>query len=135
MIVEDFNQSVGVSVSVPDTVRGVFELIFDRDFIHHIVTETNLYARSVMGESRFEKWEKMQGEDMYAYFGIMIMMGLVELQSLHDYWKRDPLFNCPAITERMARDRFIEIKKYLHFVNNGRLIPPGDRGYDRLCKV
>ena len=120
VIVEDFNQSVGVSVSVPDTVRGVFELIFDRDFIHHIVTETNLYACSVMGESRFEKWEKMKGEDMYAYYGIMIMMGLV------DYWKRDPLFNCPAITERMARDRFIEIHKYLHFVNNGRLIPPGD---------
>ena len=114
-------------------MRRVFKLIFDCDFIHHIVTETNWYARLVMEESRFEKWEKIEGEDMYAYFGIMIMMGLVELPSLHDDWKRDPLFNCPAITERMARDRFIEIHKYLQFVNNGRLIPPGDPGYDRLC--
>ena len=46
-----------------------------------------------------------------------------------------PLFNCPAITERMARDRFLEIHKYLHFVDNSGLIPPGDPGYDHLCKV
>ena len=35
----------------------------------------------------------------------------------------------------MARDRLLEIHKYLHFVDNSGLIPPGDSGYDRLCKV
>ena len=134
-MVEDFNEPVGAAVSVPSTVKGVFQLIFDRVLIDHIVEETNRYARTVMGESRYEKWEKIKADDIYAYFGIMIMMGLVELPSLHDYWQRDPLFNCPAIAERMARDRFLEIHKYLHFVDNSSLIPPGDPGYDRLCKV
>ena len=37
--VEDFDQPVGAAVSVPETVRGVFELIFDRGLIDHIVAE------------------------------------------------------------------------------------------------
>ena len=41
---ENFDQPVGAAVPIPDTVRGVFELIFDRDFINHIVVETNRYA-------------------------------------------------------------------------------------------
>ena len=135
MIVENFDQPVGAAVPIPDTVRGVFELIFDRDFINHIVVETNRYARTIMGEDRYRKWDKVEANDMYAFFGIMIMMGLVELPSLYNYWQRDSLFHCPAIAERMARDRFLEIHKYLHFVNNGSLIPPGDPGYDRLCMV
>ena len=77
---------------------------------------------------------KVKADDIYAYFGIMFMMGLMELPS-HDYWQRDPLFNCPAIAERMVRDRFLEIHKYLHFVDNSNLIPPGHPEYDRLCKV
>ena len=135
MMVEDFNEPVGAAVSVPNTVKGVFQLIFDRVLIDHIVEETNRYAKTVMGESRYEKWEKIKADDIYAYFWIMIMMGLVELPSLHDYWQRDPLFNCPAIAERMTRDRFLEKHKYLHFVDNSSLIPPGHPGYDHLCKV
>ena len=37
MYVEEFHQPVGVRVPVPDTVRGVFELIFDQPLVEHIV--------------------------------------------------------------------------------------------------
>ena len=47
-MVEDFNEPVGAAVSVPNTVKGVFRLIFDRVLIDHIVEETNRYARTVM---------------------------------------------------------------------------------------
>ena len=82
VIVENFDQPVGAAVPIPDTVRRVFELIINRDFINHIVVEhivveTNRYARTVMGEDRYRKWDKVEADDMYAYFGIMIMMGLV----------------------------------------------------------
>ena len=63
------------------------------------------------------------------------MMGLVDLPSIHDYWRRDSLFNCPAIADRMTRDRFLEIHRYLHFIDNERVSQPGTPGYDRLCKV
>ena len=93
--------------------------------------ETNRYARMVMGDSKYEKWEKLWASDLYAYFGIMIMMGLVDLPYLHDYWRKDTLFYCPAIAEKMARDRFFEIHRYLHFTNNEA--HGGDQ--DRLWKV
>lgn len=46
--VNDFDQPTGVTVPVPDTVRGVFQLIFDKQMVDHIVRETNRYAKSVM---------------------------------------------------------------------------------------
>ena len=88
-----------------------------------------------MGESKYEKWERVTSDNILAYFGIMVIMGLVDRPSLHDYWKRDPLFYCPPIAERMARDRFLEIHRYLHFVDNSTITPPGEPGYDCLCKV
>ena len=46
-------------------------------------------------------------EDLVAYFGIMIVMGMVRLPALADYWKRDPLFQCTIMSESMARDGFL----------------------------
>ena len=88
-----------------------------------------------MGVSKFENWDKVNRDDLMAYFGIMIIMGLVDRPSLHDYWKKDPIFYCPPIAERMARDRFLEIHRYLHFVDNHSITTPGEPGYDWLCKV
>ena len=132
MLVRDFEESVGPAVTVPNTVKEVFEL---NSILEYIVQETNRYAHSVMGEERYEKWETVKRSDISAYFGIMIMMGLVHLPSLHDYWKRDTLYNCPAIADHMSRDRFLEIHKYLHFVNNESVTHPGHPEFERLCKI
>ena len=124
---EDFNEgTAGPTVSVPESVRDVFQLIFTDTIVDHIVRETNRYACLIMGESKYEKWERVTSDDILAYFGIMVIMGLVDRPSLHDYWKRDPLFYCPPIAERMARDRFLEIHRYLHFVDNSTITPPGE---------
>ena len=40
-----------------------------------------------------------------------------------------------AIAERISRDRFREISRYLHFVDNTSLPSRGSPGYDRLGKV
>ena len=134
--VDDFHQgTAGPTVTVPDSVREVFHLIFTETIVDHIFGESNRYACLIMGESKYEKWERLKRDDIFAYLGIMVIMGLVDRPSLHDYWKRDPLYYCPPIAERMSRDRFLEIHRYLHFVDNRTIIPPGEPGYDRLCKV
>lgn len=135
MFVREFEEAVGPAVSIPDTVKEVFQLIFTNSIVDYIVQETNRYARAIMGEARYEKWETVKSNDIFAYCGIMIMMGLVHVPSLHDYWKRDALYYCPPIADRMSRDRFLEIHKYIHFVNNDNVTRPGDPQYDRLCKV
>ena len=62
-------------------------------------------------------------------------MGINILPSIKDYWKRDPLFHYAPITDRIIRDCFLEISRYLHFVDNNTLQPRGSDGYDRLGKV
>ena len=88
-----------------------------------------------MGDERYSKWDVITSEDLIAYFGIMLVMGMVRLPALTDYWKRDPLFQCTIISSSMARDRFFEIHRYLHFVDNSTILLPTDDNYDRLQKV
>jgi hypothetical protein len=133
--VDEFEEVTGPAVDVPDSVREVFELIFTPSIVQYIVDETNKYAQSVMGDDEYWKWDKVGMDDVYAYFGIMIMMGLVQLPALHDYWSKNPLFYCPAIAERMPRDRFLQIHKFLHFADNDHIVQMDQPGHDRLSKV
>ena len=67
--------------------------------------------------------------------GFMILIGVVKLPSIADYWKRDDIFYYAPISGRITRDRFFELQKYLNFSNNSTLVAPGTDGYDRLGKI
>ncbi|XP_011407707.1 PREDICTED: piggyBac transposable element-derived protein 4-like [Amphimedon queenslandica] len=100
-----------------------------------LVTETNRYASLCLGEERYESWDPVTEEDIFAYFGVMIGMGLIKLPSIADYWRTDPLFHCSIIADNMTRDRFFQIHRFLHFFDNSFLLSPSDPSYDCLCKV
>ena len=85
-----------------------------------------------MGDEKYQNWEQISVEDMNAYFGIMIIMGLMKLPALSDYWRRDPLFHCSIIADCMSRNRFFEIHRYLHFIDNSSIITPSTH---RLHKI
>ena len=70
-----------------------------------------------------------------AYFGFQILMGIVEEPELRDYWSRDPRLRYAPISTRISRDRFEELTRYIHFVDNGTLPKRGEVGYHRLQKV
>ena len=80
-----------------------------------------------MGLEKYEKWNKVTVDELCAYMGFMLLMGIVHLPSLYDY-------NSP-IADKISRNRFHEIHHYLHFVDNSTLSPPGSPEYDRLGKV
>ena len=71
-------------------------------------------------------------QELKAYIGFCILMGLVSLPELSDYWTSDPYFHYAPIAERISRHSFMEITRYLHFTNNADLIQRGEPGYDRL---
>ena len=96
-----------------------------------IVYQTNLYASKVMDPSQYDKWTKLTADELWAYFGVMILMGINQLSALADYWKLDPTYWYGAIADRITRDRFPEISWYLHFVDNTTLPP----AYDKLGKI
>ena len=72
---------------------------------------------------------------MLAYFGCMLVMGIVRLPSLKDYWKNHTIFNCTVINRRISRDKFLNIHRQLHFINNSSLPLPGSQNYDKIGKV
>ena len=88
-----------------------------------------------MGAEKFESWTKMTVEELQAYMGFMILMGLVKLPSIYDYWKKDETYHYSPIASRITRDRFFELHRYLHFVDNSTLAPPGSPDYNKLNKV
>ena len=83
----------------------------------------------------FTKWDKITRHKLEAYFGFMILMGLVPISSYHDYWRKDKFLHYDPIANRIPRDQFFEISRYLHFVNNSTISSPYSENYDRLCKV
>ena len=69
----------------------MFELFFSDDLLDIIVEESNRYAAQVMGEERFREWRKITKEEVKAFFGFSILMGIDYLPSVDDYWSKDPL--------------------------------------------
>lgn len=88
-----------------------------------------------MGQAKYEDWVKVGVEELKAYLGFCVLMGIVQLPALEDYWKVDHFLHFPPISSRITRQRFRDISRYLHFVDNNTLTPRGQPGYDKLGKV
>ena len=99
-----------------------------------ITDNTNLYAEQVLSEEKYEKYVKMTEMELQAYFGFMLLMGINHLPSLYDYWKRDTTYFAP-IASRITRTRFLEISRFLHFVDNSLFNPTSSSENDRIWKV
>ena len=132
---KDFTSQVGPTTPVPGSLLGIFQLIFTLEILQHIVDETNKYAFQCLGSPAYVSWNPLTVDELQAFMGFMIMMGLVHLPSLSDYWSKDPIFHQSAISSRITRTRFLNIKKYLHFSDNLSLTPTGAPGYDKLGKI
>ena len=132
--VEPFNRSVGPTVALSACILVIFKLFLTPALIDLIVEQTNLCV-SQMSADQYAKWEEVTVEEICAYMGFMILMGINHLPALSDYWKLDPTYHYGAIADKITRDRFFDISWYLHFVDNTTLIPWSDPGYDKLGKV
>ena len=127
--------SAGLNVPIPETPSECFRLFYTSDLVRMIVEQSNLYAQEVMSDERYEKWDQISIEDLEAYFGFNILMGINSLPSLEDYWKKDPVYHYAPVADCISRDRFSEISRYLHFVDNSTLVPRTSPAYDRLGKI
>ena len=133
--VKSFNSPVGPTTAIPETPREVFEIFFTDELMTLMVTESNRYAEDVMGSEKFAKWTKITVEEMKAFLGFSILMGINQLPAIKDYWKKNDYLHYSPIADRIPRDRFLEISRYIHFVDNSTLQPRGSPGHDRLGKV
>ena len=88
-----------------------------------------------MGDDKYTSCVKITREELKAYLSFCILIGINHLPALDNYWSTDPTLHYSPIADRITRDRFREISRYLYFANNATLTPKGSPGHDRLGKV
>ena len=125
----------GPTCTIPSEPRDVFQLFFTPELIEQIVAQSNLYARQVIGAEKYKKWQKITASDIEAFLGFNFLMGLNPKPSINDYWRNDDLYYYLPVAQRISRNRFREISRYLHFADNSLLSQPGTPAYDKLGKV
>ena len=120
---------VGPQVPSSRDPLEMFSHFFDEDVLSVIVHETNLFAaQSLAAANRDTTWETTI-EELKAYLGFMLVMGVNRLPEVRDYWSRDEKLHNSFIASRITRDRFEEISRYLHFTDNMTLPARDEPGY------
>ena len=135
MTITPFAGQAGPSRSLPSSILGIFRLLLTSTIMETIVQQTNLYARQQMGDDLFATWTAVTVEELSAFFGFSILMSINYEPSIADYWRTDEVFYYAPIAGRITRDRFFDISRYLHFVDNTHLPGRTDPNYHRLQKV
>ena len=133
--VEKFSSSSGPKVILPSTILEVFLCFFTEELLRMITDQSNLYAEQCMGEEMYQLWNRITVEEVKAYLGFFLLMGLIPLPSIYDYWSTNPIYHYSPIADRITRDRFFEIHRYLHFVDNSSLSVYGSPTYDKLGRI
>ena len=138
-VISQFNSQCGIKVEVPPESKSdfFFNLIFSDELIDLIVRETNRYARQKLAgnNTRLAKWHDVTRQELKAYFGICLVMGINNLPRLAMYWSSDPLIGNTGIQNIMTKNRFEELSQYLHFSNSETEPQRGEENFDRLYKV
>ena len=104
-----FTENVMPAIPVAASILDIFRLFFTSALISTVILQTNLYAQQVLGENAIDSWTNVIESDTLAFFGFAVLMGINQLLSLADYWKKDPNFNYSPIADRITRDWFLQI--------------------------
>ncbi|XP_065574923.1 piggyBac transposable element-derived protein 2-like [Artemia franciscana] len=103
-------------------------LFFDQGVVNHIRDQTKIYALQ-----KDAKEFGVSSAEVECFLGILAFTGIVKMPSYRSYWSNETRY--PVIADAMSRDKFEQIKKYLHFNDNLTQKPRGDPGHDKIHKV
>ena len=80
------------------------------------MTETNRYACLRFPTRQHARpWTDVSTEEMKAFIGLLILMGVLHLPRIQMYWQiDDDLMRTPGISSIMSRIRFQQIFRFLH---------------------
>ena len=85
----------------------VFRLFFTEEICSFNTEQSNLYAEQILGE-KYEEYRQITVEELKAYFGFKILMGLYPKPAMSDYWRRDLFVHYAPIADRIPRDRSLK---------------------------
>ena len=136
--VSEFSEP-GLRFNLQDDAKAerYFLNVFGEQTVDLIVEETNQYDHQSLrnNPARLATWKNVSKEELKAYFGVCVIVGINQLRRIVDYWKDDPFTGNMGIKQTKTRNRFQEIFQLLHSTDSTQTPAHGENGYDRLYKV
>lgn len=137
----EFQEEVGITVGSENlqSYLDFFSLFITEEVWQLLVEQTNLYAEQKRGpeQKRGESfvWYPVTTDEMKGWVSLYLNMALLNKPNLSSYWSTDVVLSTPFFASIMARDRFLQILRYLHFADNN-LAPRADSvDYNKLYKI
>eukprot|EP00795_Rhopilema_esculentum_P005786 gene5786-11074_t len=79
------------------------------------------------------RWTPTSVEEMRAFFGCLIYMGLCQLSDIRNYWSE--ALGQERISSVFSRNRFTDLFRYLHCNDNTMALSKNDPNHDKLHKL
>ncbi|KAK5969766.1 PiggyBac transposable element-derived protein 4, partial [Trichostrongylus colubriformis] len=114
-----FSEPVGAAPEVDncETPLQFYELFFSEELLTMIADQTNVYA-----QEKRRNWIQTDSDELRIFFGLCMQMSRCPFDNQRNYWSLKPrnlARNGHSIAgDFMTRDRFEEIQRHLHFVDN-----------------
>lgn len=111
------------NVNSQSSVLDVFQLFFTDECIDMITAMTNIHQEqlksnelnTVKAKARIWKWTPLTSEELYTFFALRILMGIIKKPKLEMYWSTNPLLDTPIFREHISLRRFQSIQRYIYF--------------------
>lgn len=130
-------QSVGPTFSVSSDPTEVFLTLFTPELLEFFVREINQFATLRLLASHgapLPGWTA-SADEMNAFSGLTVLNSLTKLPTLYDYWSSSELLHLATIASRIPRKCYLELRRFVHFVDNSTLPAHGEERYDWLGKL
>ncbi len=82
-------------------------------------------------KSRVQLFQEVTSDDIHIFLALTMLMTHMKKQRIEDYWSKDILIETPVFSKYMARNKYQNILKFLHFSS----INASPSSEDRLWKV
>ncbi|XP_062595326.1 piggyBac transposable element-derived protein 4-like [Saccostrea cucullata] len=116
------------SLGPADNEKQFFELIFDEKCVNTLTDGTNKYARETQERKGHDPvWYDCTTEEMRAYLGLLIIMGINKLPDYKLHWSKNKFLANSGFIEVMPVRRYEKLTQYLHC--------DSEDTDDPLCKV
>ena len=134
-----YKKTPGSPLSFTDntTPLDIFCHFFTDEVWDLLVTETNRYAQqklASLGNTR--TWAETNVEEMKAFIGMLIALGILQLLRLEMFWQQKYSFLAtPGISDIMTKTKFEQIYRFFHLADSSQAVPTGEPGHDKLYKI
>ena len=84
---------------------------------------------------RADEWVQITIGYLLCFFGILIIIAALKVRFWRIPWMESEGLGLAFIQNAMSKNRFDQIRRYIHFVNNRRLVSKGNRNWSPLQKI